>query len=164
MKLARTGLVVMALAGCSELASSDDTVVALQVTAPPGSAVEVGDTVTYTVVAVNRNGDPIPAPIYWSTPDTLVIAVDSVSGVVLGKSPGQGRVQAISDGLVSPLNILTVVATCTAQGRPLLTYLRQVLVAQDSGIEIPSLLSAHTAEPSGAAGSLRAAPRQRRAG
>lgn len=60
--------------------------------------------------------------------------------------------------------ILTVIATCTAQGRPLLTYLRQVLVAQDSGIEIPSLLSAHTAEPSGAAGSLRAAPRQRRAG
>jgi len=111
VRLAKTGLAVLALAGCSELASSDDTVVALQVTAPPGSAVEVGDTVTYTVVAVNRNGDPIPAPIYWSTPDTLVIAVDSVSGVVLGKSPGQGRVQAISDGLVSPLNILTVIAS-----------------------------------------------------
>ena len=64
MRSVRAGLVVLALAGCSELASSDDTVVALQVTAPPGSAVEVGDTVTYTVVAVNRNGDPIPAPIY----------------------------------------------------------------------------------------------------
>ena len=111
MRLARTGLVVMALAGCSELASSDDTVVALQVTSPPGSTVEVGDTVTYTVVAVNRNGDPIPATIYWSTPDTLILAVDSASGVVLGKSPGQGRVQAISDGLVSPLNILTVFAS-----------------------------------------------------
>ena len=39
MRLVRAGLVVMALAGCSELASSDDTVVALQVTAPTGSAV-----------------------------------------------------------------------------------------------------------------------------
>lgn len=36
--------------------------------------------------------------------------------------------------------ILTVVATCKAQGRPLLAYLRQVLVAHDAGTAIPSLL------------------------
>jgi hypothetical protein len=104
------GLAFLAVAGCSDLASSDDTVVALQVTAPLGAVVEVGDTVTYTAVALNRNGDPIPAPIYWTTPDTLIIAVDSLSGVVLGESPGPGRVQAVSQGLVSSLNILTVYA------------------------------------------------------
>ena len=36
--------------------------------------------------------------------------------------------------------ILTVVATCRQQERPLLPYLRAVIVAMDSGCEIPSLL------------------------
>lgn len=111
MTYRRVGFTVLALAACSDLSSSDETVVALQVTSPPGAAVEVGDTVTYSAVALNRNGDPIPATIRWSTPDTAVIAVDSLSGVVLGRKPGQGRVQAISDGLVSPLNLLTVFAS-----------------------------------------------------
>ena len=38
--------------------------------------------------------------------------------------------------------ILTVVATCRLQDRPLLPYLRDVLVAADSDVEIPSLLRA----------------------
>jgi len=105
------GLAALALAGCSELSSSDDTVIALQVTAPPGAAVEVGDTVQYTAVALNRNGDPIPAPIRWATPDTANIAVDSLTGEVLGKKGGtQARVQASSEGLVSSLNIVNVIA------------------------------------------------------
>lgn len=102
---------LLALAACSDLSSGDDTVIALQVTSPPGATVEVGDTVTYTVVALNRNGDPIPAAIVWSTPDTATIAVESATGVVLGKLPGQARVQASTDGLVSSLNILTVFAS-----------------------------------------------------
>lgn len=103
--------VVAGIAACSDLSGSDDEVVALQVTSPPGSVVEVGDTVQYTAVALNRDGDPIPAPILWSTPDTANIWVDSTSGQVVGKKGAtQGRVQARSQGLVSPLNILTVVA------------------------------------------------------
>jgi hypothetical protein len=103
--------VALVLAGCSDLASNNDTVVALQVTAPPGGVVEVGDTVTYAAVALNRNGDVIPAPIVWSTPDTANIAIDSATGVVLGKKGPQARVVATSNGLVAPLNIVTVVAS-----------------------------------------------------
>jgi len=106
------GLAILGLAACSDLASSDDTVIAIQVTSPPGAIVEVGDTVQYTAVALNRNGDPIAATITWATPDTANIAVDSLSGAVVGLQGGtQGRVQAIADGLVSPLNILTVIVT-----------------------------------------------------
>lgn len=106
------GLAALALAACSELSSSDETVIALQVTAPPGAVVEVGDTVQYTAVALNRNGDPIPAPIRWATPDTAIIAVDSLTGEVLGKQAGQpARVQASSEGLVSSLNIINVIAS-----------------------------------------------------
>ncbi len=104
-------LAALALVGCSDLGSSDDTVIALQVTSPPGAAVGVGDTVTYTAVAFNRNGDVIAAPIVWSTPDTSIAAVDSTTGLVLGKLPGQAKVIASTDGLVSPLNILTVFAS-----------------------------------------------------
>jgi hypothetical protein len=103
------GVAALALAGCSELSSSDDTVIALQVTAPPGAVVEVGDTVQYTAVALNRNGDPIAAQIRWSTPDSANIAVDSLTGEVLGKKGGtQARVQASSEGLVSSLNVVDV--------------------------------------------------------
>lgn len=111
MRMRAAWLAALALAGCSELSSSDDTVIALQVTAPPGAVVEVGDTVQYTAVALNRNGDPIPAPIRWATPDTANIAVDSLTGEVLGKKGGtQARVQASSEGLVSSLNIVNVIA------------------------------------------------------
>jgi hypothetical protein len=111
MKCRAVGVAALTLAACSDLGSSDDTVIALEVTSPPGAVVEAGDTVQYTAVALNRNGDPIPAPIRWATPDTAIIAVDSLSGVVLGRKPGQGRVQATSDSLVSPLNILTVIVS-----------------------------------------------------
>jgi hypothetical protein len=111
VKALRIGASLLAVAACSDLSSSDDSVVALQVTAPPGAVVEVGDTVQYTAVALNRDGDVIPEPIYWATPDTATIAVDSLTGLVLGKLPGPGRVQARSQGLVSPLNIVTVLAS-----------------------------------------------------
>ena len=112
MRARAAGLAILALAGCSDLASNDDTVIAIQVTSPPGAIVEVGDTVQYTAVALNKNGDPIPTTITWSTPDTANIAVDSLTGEVIGLKGGtQGRVQANADGLVSPLNILTVIVT-----------------------------------------------------
>ncbi len=43
--------------------------------------------------------------------------------------------------------ILTVVATCRSQKRPLLPYLRDVINAADSGSEIPSLLHAQNDAP-----------------
>jgi hypothetical protein len=110
MRVRITRLAVLALAGCSDISSSDDTVIALQVTAPSGAVVEVGDTVQYTAVALNRNGDPIPAPIRWATPDTQNISVDSLSGQVVGKQGTQGRVQATSQGLASPLSVIAVIA------------------------------------------------------
>lgn len=51
-----------------------------------------------------------------------------------------------TDGSRFVERILTVVATCRIQNRSLLPYLRQVLVAADSGDEIPSLLSGPAAE------------------
>jgi transposase len=57
--------------------------------------------------------------------------------------------------------ILTVVATCKAQHRPLLTYLRQLLMAQDSEGEFPSLLPAGATKPATERGPSAIEPRRR---
>ena len=101
-----------ALAACSDVGSSPDSVIAIQVTPPPGGLVEVGDTVQYTAVTLNQNGDPIPAVVRWATPDTLNIALDSITGQVVGKVGGtQARVQASSQGMVAQPDVISVVAT-----------------------------------------------------
>jgi len=62
--------------------------------------------------------------------------------------------------------MLTVAATCRIQDRPLLPYLRQVLVAADSGDDIPSLVAAGTAKqvPSASAASSADGEALRQAG
>jgi hypothetical protein len=101
-----------ALAACSDVGSSADTVIAIEVTPPPGGVVEVGDTVQYTAVTLNQNGDPISAPLRWATPDTQNISIDSLSGKVSGKTGGtQARVQASSEGLNSATSIINVLIT-----------------------------------------------------
>jgi transposase len=54
--------------------------------------------------------------------------------------------------------ILTVVATCRQQGRPLLRYLRDVMVAADLGCEAPSLLGTWNKEDPRCLGPPRASP------
>jgi transposase len=49
--------------------------------------------------------------------------------------------------------MLTVVGTCRVQDRPLLPYLRQVLMAADSGGDIPSLVAVGTTKQVGSAAS-----------
>jgi hypothetical protein len=101
-----------ALAACSDIGSGADTVIAIEVTPPPGSLVEVGDTVQYTAVTLNQNGDVISAPVRWATPDTQNISIDSLSGQVVGRTgTTQARVQASSEGLNSATNVINVIAS-----------------------------------------------------
>jgi hypothetical protein len=101
-----------ALAACSDVGSGADTVIAIEVTPPPGNVVEVGDTVQYTAVTLNQNGDPISAPVRWASPDTQNIWIDSLTGRVAGKTGAtQARVQASSEGLTAATNIINVIAS-----------------------------------------------------
>jgi hypothetical protein len=99
------------LLGCSDLSEGEDGVVALEVTAPAGGAVEVGDTVQYTARALNIQGEEVAAEIRWATPDTANVSVDSLSGLVAGKAGATvARVQASTGSLLSPLNLISVLA------------------------------------------------------
>lgn len=112
MKRLVAAIALCALAACSDVGSNSDTVIAIQVTPPPGGVVEVGDTVQYTAVTLNQDGDAIPAPVRWATPDTANIALDSLTGKVVGKKGStQASVQASSQGLVAPPKVLNVLAT-----------------------------------------------------
>lgn len=99
------------LLGCSDLSEGEGGVVALEVTAPAGGAVEVGDTVQYIARALNIQGEEVAAEIRWATPDTANISVDSLTGLVAGKAGATvARVQASVGSLLSPLNLISVLA------------------------------------------------------
>jgi hypothetical protein len=82
--------------------------VGLQVTQPTNPNLEVGETVQLSAVALDKEGNPVDAPISWeATQSTLTI--DQATGAVTGISPGTGQVQAFSGSLSSGAVTLTVI-------------------------------------------------------
>jgi len=84
-------------------------VVALEITQPAVTTIEVGDTLRLSARALNRDGDPVDVPITWTTADAT-LTVDP-QGLVTGIAPGPGRVQALTGSLGSALVSLTVIVT-----------------------------------------------------
>lgn len=107
------GLALLAALACSDLAGDSSTPITLEVRSPVGTGalafVEIGDTVQFTARALNQAGDSVAADIRWRTPDTTLLAVDSLTGAVTGKAPGPARVQARTGNLVSDFLSVTVV-------------------------------------------------------
>lgn len=96
-----------AVAACSSLPQSGNGVVALQVIVPDSLALRMGDSLQLRAVALNLNGDSVPAVVRWRTPDTALVALDSLSGLVVAKSDtGSARVQASAGTLLS--DVITI--------------------------------------------------------
>lgn len=95
-------VLVVALAACSDLSTTDGGVVALDVERPAVTQLEVGDSLQMVARALDAEGEEVPdATVWWTTPDTTV-RVDSAGGWVVPLVPGvQGRVLARSGSLVS---------------------------------------------------------------
>lgn len=107
---ARVALVLL-LAACSNLNEIADGVISVEVRPPNPATIEFGDTATFTARALDQNGDSVPANILWVTPDTTLIILDSVAGLVTGKYPAvTGRVQAQLGELKTAFTTLTVEA------------------------------------------------------
>jgi hypothetical protein len=110
-------LAIVAVAACSSLPNSGDGIVALQVFAPDSLILAVDSSVTLRAQALDIQGNTVPAVVFWRTPDTAFVTLDSVSGVLVGTHPGLARVQARVGTLASdPLTftIDSVVATAPA--------------------------------------------------
>lgn len=100
----------MLAAACTELGSDPSAVVALELEPSPVPAVVVGDTLrdtTGTVLllqarAFNVENAPVAgAPVRFLALDTAVLAVDSITGAVVGRRVGQAAIVASVLGLQS---------------------------------------------------------------
>jgi hypothetical protein len=95
-------LLVLPLAGCSDVTSVGGGVVALELRLPNPPVVEQNDTLQLHARALNAKGDSVAATIVWRTPDST-LAVEDSGRVSTDLTTGSGRVQAMTDGLVSDL-------------------------------------------------------------
>ena len=110
------GLIPLALLlGCSGLEEAEGGVVALEVRAPLPPIVEVGETVAFEATALDADGNSVPVPVTWRSPDAT-LTVDETTGLVTGVSPGPGRVQASVGSLAGELVTLSVIAPADSIG------------------------------------------------
>ncbi len=112
MRRALAGLALLgSVAGCGNLPTGDDGVVALEVTIPTTLTLVEGQSVQLSARALDRNGEVVTtATITWRTPDTTVIVDESTGLVTAVSGTGTGRVQAASGSLHSDIVTFTLQA------------------------------------------------------
>lgn len=100
-----------ATAGCGQLGTDLNQVVALEVFFPDSGLLEIGDTLHPSARALNGHGDSVAAQIFWTSLDTgIVSVVDSGTGKTFAKAVGTGRLQARFGALRSnPENVFVFV-------------------------------------------------------
>ena len=105
-----TLLLVAAVAACSSLSSEPGGVVALEVVIPDTTILSNGSALQLQARARDLQGNLVPgADIRWQTPDTLLIALDSLTGLVTAISDtGAARVQASVGTLRSDVLTITL--------------------------------------------------------
>lgn len=108
MNLRRVLLIALAgVVACSSL-GDPGAPIAIEIIAGNPAAIEFADPLTLRARVLDQSGDSIGAVIRWHTPDTNVVTLDSVTGIMVAKSAGSARVQAVSGGLASPVVTYTV--------------------------------------------------------
>ena len=123
-------LSAVVLQGCSNLTEGAGGVVGLEIRSPSLKTIEVGETLQLTVAALDKDGNPVAAPVTWQAPDTT-LTVDGATGAITGVSPGSGRVQAFTGSLASELVTFTVIARADT-----------LVLTGDSVITVPSGVTA----------------------
>ena len=122
-----------ATAGCGQLGTDLNQVVALEVFFPDSGLLEIGDTLYPSARALNGHGDSVAAQIFWTSLDTgIVSVVDSGTGKTFAKAVGTGRLQARFGALRSnPENVFVFVRLDSASA-PGVTRDTVVVTSADS--------------------------------
>lgn len=115
-------MALLVLAACSSLPDAGNGIVGLEIQTPDAAALTlmVGDTVRLHARALNLHGDPVAADIIWRTPDTTLITIDSLQGLVtsIRDTSTTARVQASVGSLVSGFILVTLRAVPASILRP----------------------------------------------
>ena len=101
-------LLFVVVPGCSDLTDGAGGVVELEVSVPAVTTVEVGELLQLSARALDRDGNPVTAPITWRTTDAALTVDDT--GLITGVAPGPGQVQAFAGSLASERVAITVIA------------------------------------------------------
>jgi len=100
---------MLGVLACSDVTSTGNGVIAIQVIVPADAAVEPGDTLILVAQALDKNGDVVNEPVYWRSRDpNLLTMVDSIGLLTTDSLTGAGEVQAYVGSLLSPLIPITV--------------------------------------------------------
>lgn len=84
--------------------ASPPSVVSLEVTPQSGSTVFLGASITFTAVAVRRDGLRVPpTALSWTSLDPTILAVDAITGKANALREGSVTVLARADGLSTPI-------------------------------------------------------------
>jgi hypothetical protein len=118
------------LQGCSNLTEGAGGVVGFEIQTPALKTIEVGETLQLTVLALDKDGNPVDAPVTWQAPDTT-LTVDGATGAITGVFPGTGRVQAFTGSLASELVTFTVIVRADT-----------LLITGDSILTVPAGVTA----------------------
>ena len=109
MRRRAAGLILI-LAACSSLSTTEGGVASIAIEVPIPAEVEVEGTLQLRAIARDADGEELDIPIYWRALDTT-IAVDSVEGTLTGIEAGKtGRVVARAIDHYSANATFTVVA------------------------------------------------------
>ena len=95
MRPRRWAGLALVVGACGSLAVTDEGAAFLEIIEPPSTTIAVGDTIQFTARTLDKSGAPAEATIHWRTPDTT-ISVIAETGQVIGRFPGNARVQAVT--------------------------------------------------------------------
>jgi hypothetical protein len=117
MRRALLGLAIAAVA-CSGLPTTGDSVVALEIVEPASLTLDAHGTLMLHARALNLQGDSVAADIRWITPDTALVGLDTVTGLVtaISDTGGRARVQASLGNLRSDVVLITLQPDTTTAG------------------------------------------------
>ncbi len=112
-------LSLTAIAACGSLTEQAGGVVALEVTGISAPTLAVGHSLTLHARALDIQGDSVAADLFWRTPDTALVTLDTVGGVVVARtSSGIARVQARVGTLLSNVISITLRDSTTSVRAP----------------------------------------------
>ena len=100
--------VVLAMQACGSLPDAGGGIVTLEITEPQSLSMPVDSPIVFQARALDSHGNAVAAQIVWRTPDTTVVTLDSISGVVVGKVPGSAQIQASIVTLRSQIIVITI--------------------------------------------------------
>lgn len=112
-------LSIAAAAACGSLPDQGGGVVALEVAGSPTATLIVGQSLTLHARALDIQGDSVAADVFWRTPDTALVSLDTAGGVVVARTNrGTARVQARVGTLLSNVVSITLRDSTSVRAAP----------------------------------------------